>query len=175
MNRITANLLLTGLAVFSLSACSSMSGDADGSADGGLSEAELAAQREARFGEGALPMAEGEGMFGDIRFGFNSSEVTAEARAVAQQNAELLRSNPQVKVQLEGHCDERGTNEYNFALGAERARAVRDLLLSYGIAPDRLETISYGEEVPLAQSSSEDAWAQNRRVHFSAFTGSTQR
>src|SRR5690606_18576741 len=90
-------------------------------------------------------------------------------RQSVEYNAQILQDNPDLRVQLEGHCDERGTAEYNLALGARRARAVYDLLLSYGISGSRIETISYGEEVPLDPGQNEEAWSRNRRVHFSAF------
>jgi peptidoglycan-associated lipoprotein len=76
-----------------------------------------------------------------------------------------------LKVQLEGHTDERGTAEYNLALGERRARAIFDSLVSQGIDRSQLETISYGEEVPLDPGHNEEAWARNRRVHFSAYAG----
>ncbi|MCL4163193.1 UNVERIFIED_CONTAM: hypothetical protein GTU68_051680 [Idotea baltica] len=85
-------------------------------------------------------------------------------------NFKVLQANPNVKVQLEGHCDERGTAEYNMALGAERAKSVQDLLKSYGMNPNRLQVISYGEELPLEMGSSEFSYSKNRRVHFSGYT-----
>ena len=142
-----------------------------GSKDGGLSETDLNAQREARFGEGGIPTAEGEGMFRDVHFDYDSSTVSERGRQELEYNVEVLNQNPDLKVQLEGHCDERGTAEYNLSLGAARARAVKDLLISYGLSASRLDTISYGKEVPLDPSHNEAAWAKNRRVHFSAFKG----
>ncbi|MCL4142730.1 UNVERIFIED_CONTAM: hypothetical protein GTU68_021861 [Idotea baltica] len=85
-------------------------------------------------------------------------------------NAQILRENSNIKVQLEGHCDERGTVEYNLTLGNNRAQSVYESLLAMGISPDRLSTISYGEELPLDSNSSEEAFRKNRRVHFSAYT-----
>ncbi len=145
---------------------------ADGANGGALSEADLNAQREGRFGSGSIPTAEGGGMFRDIHFDFDSSAITDSARQDIEYNAQVLQSNSTLKIQLEGHCDERGTAEYNLALGNQRARAVSDVLLSYGTPASRLSTISYGEEVPLNPGHSEQAWAENRRVHFSAFSGS---
>ena len=89
-----------------------------------------------------------------------------DARAVLRANADWLKNNPSARVEIEGHCDERGTNEYNLALGAKRAQAARDYLVSLGIAPDRLSTTSYGEEIPVCQGHSEDCWRQNRRARF---------
>jgi peptidoglycan-associated lipoprotein len=153
----------------SLGGCSKFGSGKDGK--GGLTEAELNAQREGRFGEGGIPMAEGEGIFRDIRFDFDSSVVKEDGRLDVDYNAQVLKDHPAWKVSIEGHCDERGTAEYNMALGLSRAKAVRDLLVSFGISRSRIEIISYGEEVPLAQGHDEFAWAKNRRVHFSPFTG----
>jgi len=102
----------------------------------------------------------------DAFFDYDKSELKPEARAVLTQNAEYLLQNPQAKVTIEGHCDERGTSEYNLALGDRRARAVRDFLVNYGVAAARIETISFGEERPFAPGHDEAAWSQNRRAHF---------
>ena len=166
-------VLLVVLA-FSCSACSWFGGGkkGEGAGDGsGLSEADLNAQREGRFAGGSIPLAEGEGMFRDVHFEFDSSTISDMARQDIEYNAQVLGSNKNIRVQLEGHCDERGTAEYNLALGSQRARAVMDVLVSFGIPASRLSTISYGEEVPLDASHSESAWVKNRRVHFSAFSG----
>jgi peptidoglycan-associated lipoprotein len=81
-------------------------------------------------------------------------------------NAEWLKRNPAVRVAIEGHCDERGTNEYNLALGANRAQAAKDYLVTLGVAAERLSTISYGEEVPVCTEKTEDCWQRNRRDRF---------
>lgn len=99
-------------------------------------------------------------------FALDSAELDAEAQAVVQQNAELLKRYPSWTVTIEGHCDERGTAEYNLALGERRAVAVRTYLVSLGIAPDRLRTVSYGKEFPFDPGHTEEAWAKNRRAHF---------
>ena len=78
----------------------------------------------------------------------------------------MLHGLSQVRVSIEGHCDQRGSDEYNLALGERRARAAMEYLVSLGVAPDRLQVISYGEEMPLDSGSSEDAWARNRRDEF---------
>ena len=88
------------------------------------------------------------------------------------KNAEALKKFDFLRVTIEGHCDERGTVEYNLALGERRARAAYDYLVSLGVAADRLKTVSYGKEVPVCQQSNEDCWARNRRAHF-AVTGKT--
>lgn len=106
------------------------------------------------------------GPLSDIHFAYDSFELSPEARETLRANANWLQSNPQAKVEIEGHCDERGTVEYNLALGAKRARAARDYLVSLGIDPERLSTISYGEELPLCREANESCWQQNRRAHF---------
>ncbi|MGI6524247.1 MAG: OmpA family protein [Bdellovibrionota bacterium] len=164
-------LLLVLSTVCFLAACSSTdSGKATDEFGNPLSESNLNAEREGRYAGGAIPLAEDGGMFRDINFGYDSSAIDDLGRQNLEQNVQVLQSNPNIRVQLEGHCDERGTAEYNLALGSRRAQAVYDLLISYGIPASRLETISYGEEVPLDPASNEMAWARNRRVHFSAFT-----
>ena len=103
-----------------------------------------------------------------VYFGTDSSALTVEARAVLVGLAEWLKIYPYVTVTLEGHCDERGTREYNMALGQRRADAVRDYLITLGISRERLPTISYGEERPALPGSTPEAWFINRRVVFVA-------
>jgi peptidoglycan-associated lipoprotein len=113
-----------------------------------------------------IPVA-GEGsVLKDVNFAFDSYVLDAMAQAKLRQNFEWLKANPGVVVQIEGHCDERGTAEYNMALGSKRARAAMEYLLSLGLAGDRLSTVSYGEELPLDPGHNEQAWAKNRRAHF---------
>jgi peptidoglycan-associated lipoprotein len=100
----------------------------------------------------------------DSFFAFDRYDLEESARATLKANAEWMKANPSTKVQIEGHCDERGTNEYNMALGAKRAQAARDYLVTLGIGADRLSTISYGEEVPVCKESNETCWAKNRRA-----------
>lgn len=152
--------------VSSTSGCSWFSSGSGEGEDSALSESDLAAQREGRFGAGNIPTAEGDGLFRDIRFSYDSYAVEGAARNDLEANAKILSDRNDMSVVLEGHCDERGTVEYNMALGAERARAVKNALVALGIASSRIETISYGEEIPLVPGSSESAYAQNRRVHF---------
>ena len=116
---------------------------------------------------------EGKGEGGplrDVLFEFDSFDLSMDARSTLQSNADWLRSNSQVRVEIEGHSDERGTVEYNLALGAKRAKTVRDYMVSLGVSSERLSTISYGEELPLCRESSEDCWRQNRRAHFLVLT-----
>lgn len=102
----------------------------------------------------------------DIFFEFDESALSSNARRTLDQNAEYLRRNAGVRLQIEGHADERGSTAYNLALGDRRATAARRYLESLGIGPSRISTISFGEERPFVLGSSEDAWAQNRRGHF---------
>jgi len=98
-----------------------------------------------------------------VFFAFDSSELSAESRTTLEKQAFWLRKYPQATVSVEGHCDERGTREYNLALGERRAAAARDYLVSLGVDPSRVATISYGKERPTVLGSNEEAWAQNRR------------
>ncbi|MFO8056460.1 MAG: peptidoglycan-associated lipoprotein Pal [bacterium] len=102
----------------------------------------------------------------DIHFEFDSSALSEHAKTILDMNAEWLEKHPDIKIEIEGHCDERGSEEYNLALGAKRARKAYEYLVEYGIDPDRMQTISYGESVPLDPRHNEEAWAKNRRVHF---------
>ena len=101
-----------------------------------------------------------------VYFDFDKSFIRSEYRPVLREKAGFLKDNPNVRTRIEGNCDERGSNEYNLALGERRAENAKNFLLSLGISPDRIETISYGEERPLAVGHSEDSWAQNRRDDF---------
>jgi peptidoglycan-associated lipoprotein len=102
----------------------------------------------------------------DIYFDFDQAVIRPDAQEVLRRNAEFLRENPGVSVVIEGHCDERGTSEYNLALGERRALASKAFLMNLGISSSRLSTISYGEERPVDPGSNEEAWARNRRAHF---------
>ena len=108
----------------------------------------------------------GAGAFQDIHFEFDQYRIMAGDESVLQGIARWLKEHEDVKVLIEGHCDERGTNEYNMALGEQRALAARRYMVGLGIEANRLNTISYGEEQPLDSSSTEEAWAKNRRDHF---------
>ena len=102
----------------------------------------------------------------DVSFNFDSAELSESARATLKANADWLKGNPTARVQIEGHCDERGAADYNMALGAKRAQAAMDYLTTLGIAGNRLSTISYGEEIPVCKEKAEDCWAKNRRARF---------
>jgi peptidoglycan-associated lipoprotein len=102
----------------------------------------------------------------DAYFDYDKADVRPDARNALSKTAEFLRSYPQIQVSLEGHCDERGSTEYNLALGDRRAQAAKNFLVSLGVAADRVQTISYGKERPFCAQSNENCWQQNRRGHF---------
>jgi len=103
----------------------------------------------------------------EVRFAFDSDEVGEVARKMLEKNADWMKANPDVVTRVEGHADERGTPEYNLALGERRARKVRDLLIEFGVNPSNLMTVSYGEEMPIETASTDEAWSINRRTEFS--------
>ncbi|MCI0494177.1 peptidoglycan-associated lipoprotein Pal [candidate division KSB1 bacterium] len=111
-------------------------------------------------------MSKSDISFRDINFDFDKYELSSEAREILANHARLLKENPQVRLKIEGHCDERGTIEYNLALGERRANVVKNYLVNYGVDSYRLSTISYGKERPLDLRSTPDAWAMNRRATF---------
>jgi len=171
----TARLALILLAATALTACASKpkpgplaeqaappaSGPAETSApdrgppSGPVADLSLdALQRE-------LAAAAGDRVF----FELDSSTLTADARAVLSRQADWLRQRAEVSVMVAGNCDERGTREYNLALGGQRAASVRDFLVGQGVAEARLQTISYGKERPLDPGSDESAWSRNRNAH----------
>jgi peptidoglycan-associated lipoprotein len=113
-----------------------------------------------------------EGLLGDVFFDFDRYELRPEARERLARNARFLMEHPEFVVTIEGHADERGTNDYNLALGERRANAAKDYLGSLGVDAGRMRTISYGEERPFCGESNEGCWQQNRRAHF-AITGRT--
>ena len=117
-----------------------------------------------RYKRGLGP--EEDGVLKDAHFAYDSYELDGSARDVLTANAEWLKENKRAHTEIEGHCDERGTVEYNLALGAKRAKAVKDYLVTLGVASERLTTISYGEELPLCRDASEQCYARNRCVHF---------
>ena len=102
----------------------------------------------------------------DIHFDYDSAALTEAARSTLERHAVWLQTRRDLRVTIEGHCDQRGTVEYNLALGEQRARAAWDYMVSLGVAPERLRTVSYGNERPLDPSTTEAAYALNRRAHF---------
>ena len=106
-----------------------------------------------------------------VYFDFDKSDIRADAQPILAGQAEWLQRYQQVRVRIEGNCDERGTREYNFALGAKRADAVRDFLVGHGVAAGRIATISYGKEQPIDGGHDEDAWAKDRNGHTAITEG----
>ena len=115
----------------------------------------------ARKGEAPAPSP-----LNDVFFDFDRYDLRADAREVLKNNAGWLKANASARVEIEGHADERGTNEYNLALGAKRAQSAKDYLVTLGISKERLSTISYGEELPVCKDNNEGCWQKNRRDRF---------
>lgn len=107
-----------------------------------------------------------EAQLQDVYFDFDKSDLRSDARDALSQNADWIKANGSAKIQIEGHCDERGTEAYNLALGERRANSVKNYLVSLGVEPERLFTISYGEELPVDPGHDEISWSKNRRAHF---------
>jgi len=118
------------------------------------------------FESKSLDELNNENILEDVYFEFDKATLTPETREVLKKHAQWLKEHPTVKILIEGHCDERGTEQYNLALGDRRAHAVKNYLVSLGISPDRIKTISYGEMFPKVKGHNEWAWSQNRRCHF---------
>jgi peptidoglycan-associated lipoprotein len=110
--------------------------------------------------------ANGQGPLSDIHFDYNDYSVRAQDGEILKSNADWMGKNSAARVQIEGHCDNRGSEEYNIALGAKRAQAAKDYLETLGITADRMSTISYGKELPVCSEDTDECWAQNRRDHF---------
>jgi peptidoglycan-associated lipoprotein len=135
---------------------------ADDTAKTGMSEAELKAQAEERARLAALNRFENEHVY----FSYDSSALDGAAQNTLKLKADWLQENPDAGILIEGHCDERGTVEYNLALGDRRANSAKNFLTTLGIDAARISTISYGEERPLDPGENEEAWAKNRRAQF---------
>lgn len=118
------------------------------------------------FRNKTLAQLNDEKPLGDVLFGLDSTDLSAEARAILQKDVDWMKKWTTTKVMVEGHADSRGTNEYNLALGERRADGVRDYLVSLGIATDRITIVSKGEEQPFCSEETEACWQQNRRGHF---------
>lgn len=121
---------------------------------------------EDSIGSKSLDDLNRESPLSPLFFGDDSSEVSVDGQQVLQANAAVLKKFPTWQITIEGHCDERGTAEYNLALGERRALAARTYLVSLGIPADRVKTVSYGKEFPFDAGKDEAAWAKNRRAHF---------
>ena len=144
-----------------------------------LASCETATQNALKGSAGKAGKASGSSIFGSAKqtpsdkliavgdrvlFGYDSSELSSEAKLTLDKQSRFLRVNSDLTFTIEGHCDERGTREYNLALGEKRATAVRDYLVIEGISPDRIRVISYGKEKPAVVGSNDMAWSKNRRA-----------
>ena len=152
-------------ATFLLAACetaSQVSGDSASTSASNTASSSSASSSAAKADKG---LAEKLAQVGDtVNFDFDSAELTVSARSTLNRQSAFLSVNPALMIVIEGHADERGTREYNLALGDRRATAVRDYLVAKGINPARVRTVSYGKERPAASGSDEGAWAKNRRA-----------
>jgi peptidoglycan-associated lipoprotein len=188
LNRLAGALALLGALVVFVSGCPGKRPPAlatatpgEAGASGAEGEGQPPAARPIEEGPDLRPL-EGEGAsaadipgatlpgeggpLADVRFKYDSAELSDEARATLEKHALWLQGQREVTVTIEGHCDGRGTVEYNLALGEQRARAVREYLASLGVAATRLRVVSYGKERPLDPGDDEAAYAKNRRAHF---------
>ncbi len=128
--------------------------------------AAVAPTEEEAFKAKTLDQLNAEKPLGDVFFAYDATDITDEAKAIMQKDIDWLKKWPTTKVMVEGHADSRGTNEYNLALGERRAEAVRNYMVSLGVAVDRMTIVSKGEEQPFCSEESEGCWQQNRRGHF---------
>lgn len=136
-------------------------------------KAEAAARAKAEAERKARAEAEHarEVLTARIHFNFDDSSILPQAQQILQQKAQILRSHPDIQMKIAGNADERGSEEYNLALGMRRAQAAKTFLTNYGLDASRFSTVSYGEERPIAQGHNEQAWAQNRRDDFTITAG----
>ncbi|HCR12465.1 peptidoglycan-associated lipoprotein Pal [Solidesulfovibrio sp.] len=157
-------VLMLSLAGFGCAKKAGGPGDGSGTSWEDQERARLEQERALRekMGQAANELAQ------MVHFAFDSSNLTAESRQILTRKAEIMRQYPQIKLIIEGNCDQRGTAEYNLALGERRAQASAQYLSNLGIAADRLSTVSYGKERPLDPGHSEAAYAKNRRDEFRA-------
>ncbi len=130
-----------------------------------ISEKQLA-KIEMKEEVGSDRYKEVKGLFEDIYFDYDEYEIRAAAKAVLEKISTWMLTNRASKISIEGHCDERGTNEYNLALGDRRAKAARDVLIALGVPSGRIDMISYGEEKPVCSEKTDECYAKNRRAHF---------
>ncbi len=175
--RLAGNAAAAGLLVFYLAGCSTAKPEA---------KPEETTQAQPQKDTGSKPMASSSGQSSsldqlkkgepvgtpgasplkDIYFDFDRADLRADARETLKVNADWLKKNPAATVQIEGHCDERGTAEYNLALGARRAQSAKDYLVTLGVPEQRLSTVSYGQELPVCTEHNEECWQKNRHDRF---------
>ncbi|MBL6991335.1 MAG: peptidoglycan-associated lipoprotein Pal [Bacteriovoracaceae bacterium] len=165
MKEMTKVLLLVLIMAVGLSGCGSSSKKRTGKIRT-YDEADLAARADEVFELNSDSDSRKAGGLRTVYFDFNSSRLRSDTKDLLRSNADILKANDNVEIQIEGHCDERGGVQYNLALGQRRAKSVRDYLIALGIRSSRLDTISFGKERPVAYGHDEDAWSQNRRGNF---------
>jgi len=136
----------------------------------GTKESETGSSSLKQMQEGKSSATPASSPLKDVFYEFDRYDLSADARGTLRANADWLKSNPSARVEIEGHCDERGTNEYNLALGAKRAQVAKDFLINQGVATERLVTISYGKEAPACFEPNEECRVKNRRARFVMFT-----
>lgn len=150
-------------------AAASAAGDAAAKDDAASKQAPAQPVMTAKQAEAARGMAvteEKSSPFADVLFDFDKSDIRDDAKRICQEVAAYMKKNPGKKLLVEGHCDDRGTAEYNMALGDRRASSVKNYLVSLGVPASALSTVSFGKERPVDPAQNEDAWAKNRRAHF---------
>ena len=142
----------------------------DGAGDVGpgvdIEEAALAGEEQGEFGASEISEGRTSAPLLPIYFDFDRYNIRGDMVSRMEHNARFLLEHPEVKIQIQGNCDERGTNEYNIALGEKRAKSAKDFFVNMGVAPGRIDTVSFGEERPLDTGHNEEAWAKNRRDDF---------
>lgn len=160
-------IAVAGLTVLLAASCAKpKQPDAEGAATGeGAPQAPVINDSEIQYDPQGSDSGKISGL-NSIHFEYDQARLTAEARKALAGNAEWIKSNPNVTIQIEGHTDERGSVEYNLSLGERRAKSVKTYLEGLGIEPKRMTIISYGEEKPIATGDSEAAWSKNRRANF---------
>ncbi len=163
------NFIILILSIFLLASCETatkktVTGDAS-KTSGSSSSSAKGNVNKSLFGSGKQTPTDKLISVGDrVLFDYDSSELSSEAKLILDKQSRFLRANSDLTFTIEGHCDERGTREYNLALGEKRATAVRDYLVIEGISPDRIRVISYGKEKPAVVGSNDMAWSKNRRA-----------
>jgi peptidoglycan-associated lipoprotein len=163
MKRLVSTWGLLGLAITAMaftSGCASKKGGA--TTRGSENNVTYGSSADGSSDNGGI----GLGTLARVHFDYDSSNLSTDARETLEKNAKAVKENRKMRVLVEGHCDERGSNEYNIALGERRSRAVIDYLVNLGVQRSRLEMKSWGEERPLNAQSSESAWKMNRRAEF---------
>lgn len=160
----SAVMTVAFIGLMAMGACSTT--DKAGAEDAESDAARAAEMERARQEGGRLDTYRESSELQDVYFDYDRSDIRSDQRDVLARNAEWIKGQGSKRIQVEGHCDERGTEEYNLALGERRANAIRDFLISYGVESDRIFAISYGEEMPVDPGHTESAWSLNRRAHF---------